>query len=270
MKINLYIWIFVFFLLMQISLAVPPSSVAQIPEFSEGLVITYPAFTYIKEGSPYSFAFHVNNKSNGMPITSGISCDLHIDNSSSGEHIFEGVQSIIDHNFDYSFNIPANNFSESGYYSFTASCNDTAVGSVINVAFEVTDSGKGEQDKVNFTITPILLLIVGMAFFVFIGTLFFTESSNIVYKIASMPFFLIAFLLFIVGISITGDIIEIGVKDYINLNIVDTSNALINKFEAIYKVATYISIGALIIFFVYGLYAFIKRIAYGKKKDEQE
>lgn len=149
-------------LLINFAVAAPPVTTVQ--QFSEGFILEYPLHDYHKQGEYFSFHFHVFNISNGVPITSGVTCFFHLYNS-TGNHIWEGFDNETSHTFDYSFNILGENFTDVGIYYYIAQCNNSVLGGFTSHAFEVSPTGNNLENSKSFLYGFILLLIGMLLFF---------------------------------------------------------------------------------------------------------
>jgi hypothetical protein len=148
--------------------AVPP--VTQIQQFSEGYVLKYPIDEVIKQNADYEFEFHVFNISNGLPVTSDITCYFHLYNS-TGKHQLEMTDDTASHNFDYSFFVTGGNFTELGEYYYIAQCDGvtgqggSVLGGFTEHVFIVTPTGSSLDISLAFLYGFILLLIGLLLFF---------------------------------------------------------------------------------------------------------
>lgn len=150
--------IILFFLIVLLTLvnAQPPF----IPSSSEGLSIEPVNVQFIKEKQTYTFAVHVFNQSNGVPINSGLSCYLHIYNS-TGNHLVIMENSTPVHIYDYEFKVNGANFTR-GTYQAKFNCNSTVRGGAIELEFEVNPMGKetGTPEAILYVILTIAILIL--------------------------------------------------------------------------------------------------------------
>jgi hypothetical protein len=129
--------IFLFAILPLVASA-PPVTTNQ--QFTTGYQLKYPSDQVLKQSMPYEFEVHVFNISDGYPITSGISCYFHLYNS-TGKHQLELTDATTSHNFDYSFDVGAGNFSKVGDYYYIIQCNSSSLGGFVEVPFQVTPNG---------------------------------------------------------------------------------------------------------------------------------
>ena len=179
-KISLiFCMIFLFAILPFIS-AVP--SVTTVQQFTGGLAIKYPSDQILQQNMPYEFEAHVFNISNGMPMTSDIACYFHLYNS-TGKHQLEIVDTTVSHNFDYSFDVSAGNFSEVGDYYYIIQCNNSYLGGFIEVPFEVTPNGL--ELSTSRAIVDIGLLLI-LIIFLIGAVILFMESENLLVRVGTL------------------------------------------------------------------------------------
>lgn len=167
-KKRLLTWIFVLILLAVSVSAQPPFIQAQATE-DVGLEIKFPPIDVITQSEDYEFDFHVFNFTDGLAVTSDISCDLHVyDNI--GNHIFEGFDETIAHGYDYEFLITADNFSRLGVYAYIAYCNNSEQGGFVSTNFQVTPNGLSPSlEQALFYIVIMFLAVVVLILFVFLA-----------------------------------------------------------------------------------------------------
>lgn len=161
-KRGIILGMFLFSILFLISFisAAPPITTVQ--QFTSGYVVQVPKDNVLKINNPYNFEFHVYNVSNGIPITSGISCNFHLYNS-SGKHQLEFTNSVASAGLDYNFYVEGDNFTELGtsyYYHIT--CNSTNLGGYRAVDLEVTS--QGDEINTSHSLIYIILLIINLIF----------------------------------------------------------------------------------------------------------
>ena len=111
----------------------------------EGYEIQPTIKDYIRTGEDHDFEIHVFNISNGMPITEGISCYMHLYHV-DGDHIYEGEDTTVEHNFDYGFDVDGGNFTSKGVYQAKFQCNDSILGGGIEIEFFVNNYGEKLTD----------------------------------------------------------------------------------------------------------------------------
>lgn len=122
----------------------PP--VTQVQQFTDGYVIEIPQDNVLKLGDDYYFEFHVFNISNGFPITSGVSFNLHIYDE-SGKHIYSGYSNSPSfEDYDYFFNVSGNNFTKATTYYYHAQCNNSHLGGYSSSTIIVTETGINSEN----------------------------------------------------------------------------------------------------------------------------
>lgn len=156
----IFSFVFCFLLLISLVSAVPPH---QISHNLVGLELKTPSIESAKINMPYEFEVHVFNSSNGVPMHEGISCFLHLYNA-TGNHIAELEDNTASHQFDYSFNIDAGNFTEAQIFAYIIQCNTTTQGGFDSSYIEITPTGK---ETVNSDWIIIILIIIAGALIVF-------------------------------------------------------------------------------------------------------
>lgn len=171
------IWITVFISLLSISLiqAVPPVTTNQ--QFTEGFDIKIPQDNILKEGQDYDFEFHVENITNGYPITSGVSCIFHLYNS-SGKHQYEANSSVFSHSLDIGFFVSGTNFSISDRYYYNIQCNNSLFGGQKYSILEVNPSGRTIETPHTILYMSFLGLLILVFFLNFYGMSFLPAGNQ--------------------------------------------------------------------------------------------
>jgi hypothetical protein len=131
------IFLFLFFLNLVVAQGSPPVFVS---EGTDDFELKVPVISTLRQHQVYEFEVHVYNKSNGVPIISGISCYFHLYNS-TGNHLLEMEDTTASHTFDYSFPVTGRNFSELGHFPFVIQCNSSTQGGFWDSSIEVTPTG---------------------------------------------------------------------------------------------------------------------------------
>ena len=156
-----------FLLVVSFVCAVPPMTTVN--SFSQGYILKAPIQEFHKQNNAYTFNIHVFNISNGYPVTDA-NCTLHLYNS-SGNHLWEANLSVVEYNFDYSFNVSGGNFSVLGEYHFIIQCynpdhltkTSSGFGGFIEDYFFVTKDGNGLPTSLSILyFASLLFLIVGL------------------------------------------------------------------------------------------------------------
>mgnify|MGYP006285636707 CR=1 FL=1 len=144
MKRNYWLMVCMVFLF-----AILPLSSAQ-PTFTDiqttnGYQIEPTAHAYIKTGDDYTFSVGVFNKTNGVPITSGISCHSNLYDQ-DGSHKSLVSSSTVVRIFDYEMAFDGGNFTNRGEYTIKIGCNSTDYGGGTEFSFYVNDYGQGLKE----------------------------------------------------------------------------------------------------------------------------
>ena len=135
--------------------------------FPEGFNIEFPLHFEVKQNKPHNFTFHTFNSSNGVPITSGISCYFDLYNT-DGIHLASLSKSITDSDdiFDYTFELNQNNFSQIGLLSYVIQCNSSTQGGFDAVPVQVTKEGRLNKSIFNNPYIIIFLVLFGIFFLI--------------------------------------------------------------------------------------------------------
>lgn len=141
--------------------AAPPTTVVY-GDFNTGYILKFPNDNVLKVGEDFEFEFHVYNKTSGFPVTENIGCYFHLYNY-TGKHQLEMYDAIPSHHFDYSFDVPGENF-QVGDYSYVAQCNNTDQGGFVEVPFIVTTTGRVISSS--NTILPIIFIFLSILCFI--------------------------------------------------------------------------------------------------------
>ena len=160
-KFNFFIIsIILLFAIFPLISAVKP--ISSIP-VSEGYAIEPVGKSAIRTGIDHEFEIHVFNISNGRPITSGISCYMHL-YQEDGNHVYEGYDDVVNHDFDYAFDLNGTNFTQRGSYTAKFQCNSSALGGGTEIFFIVNDYGEELQTahsiKFNFAMAFMMILFL--------------------------------------------------------------------------------------------------------------
>lgn len=120
----------------------------------------------IKLNTEHDFHIHVYNSSNGVPINSSTTCEIHLYDI-TGEQIYETKKSTAI-GWEYSFMLSNNNFTQIGTYKTVAFCYNLTkgIGGYIANNFEVNKNGK-EQIEPGWFIFGVALIIFILLYFTF-------------------------------------------------------------------------------------------------------
>lgn len=180
-----------FLMIMMISMVSAVKPITSI-QTTEGFSVQPTEKSAIRTGIDHEFEVHVFNISNGMPITSGISCYMHLYHE-DGNHIYEGVDTTVNHDFDYSFNLDGGNFTKRGEYQAKFQCNSSTLGGGKELFFIVNDFGEELTTAHSFKFNSAMFFMM-ILFLLALGGVVGIENS--VGKFAS---YWIAHILFVVG-----------------------------------------------------------------------
>jgi len=171
-----------------ISILTMPTVMAKDPKTSTGennLEIKVPFRDTFSIGEVYEFAFHIENKENGVALTSAdpFFCDFHL-YGSAGNHIWDTrlTNAGIIHGYDLEFVPDTNNFSEVGTYGYNiyCECDDCSIiqdfddlGGFAQATLIVNPTGE------SYSTSDSLILIFLAGFFVFLGVAFYTITKDV-------------------------------------------------------------------------------------------
>ena len=151
-----------FFLFISLVSAIPPQKSIAV----DGLDIRTGIPEYVRLGTTQDFHIHVFNSSNGVPIVTGTTCYLHIYNS-TGNHIYDGMDSVVSHTFDYGFTVTPTNLTNLERYQYITQCNNTfGAGGYFSGTFTVIP--ESQSLGIGFYIL-VILLAYAIAFIGFFG-----------------------------------------------------------------------------------------------------
>jgi len=182
--------VFVFVMMSMVSAVKPITSV----QTTEGYVLDPTQKDYIMTGADHEFELHVYNESNGYPITSGVTCTIHIYNK-NGKYLWEASDNTVSHNFDYSFNVNGTNFTQRGEYEAKFTCNNSVagLGGGSQLTFLVNDYGE-ELTDANASMFNHSMIFLMILFILALVGLFMVENY-----IGKFALYWVCHLLFIVG-----------------------------------------------------------------------
>jgi len=171
--------IFICLFLISLVSAQPPGDIF-LSVGDKNLEIEFPAIRYLQINTEHTFNFHVFNKSNGIPVTSGIGCYFHMFDA-SGKHIVDLFNDTIgDFAFDYQFSIPGDSFSNIGSYSYVIQCNSSSQGGFVTVPFLVTKTGTALEtpEALIYSILACGVLLLFIISFYFMITVEYGNNIN--------------------------------------------------------------------------------------------
>lgn len=148
------ITLFLIISLIAIVSAAPPF----ISSTDTGFLIEPVNVDYIKQEMGRSFYIHVINQSNGFPINSGLTCYMHLYNS-TGDHLVILETSTSEDMFDYKFSVDGANFTK-GLYSAKFQCNNSARGGPAEISFEANKYGIAPPEGIVLVFFSIGFLLI--------------------------------------------------------------------------------------------------------------
>ena len=149
--------------------AVPPFVPTE--NINVGLAVEPTFNKYLRTGENYTFEMHVFNVSDGYPITSDITCYIHLYNE-TGEHQWTDEDDTTSDMFDYEFDVDGGNFTR-GHYRIKYQCNHSAqanfqYGGGIEYYFNVNDYGleltEAEQNLFNQGMIILFVFLIATIF----------------------------------------------------------------------------------------------------------
>ena len=157
-----------------------------------GLIVQPTIKEYLRTGMDHEFEVHIFNLTNGNYITDA-TCYMH-PYDKSGEHLFEGFDDTVSHNFDYSFDLNGTNFTQRGEYSAKFQCNNSAGdGDGVEIFFHVNDYGEELSEAESHTFNMSMIFLMALFVLAIIGIF------SIDHYIAKFSLYWVAHVLFIVG-----------------------------------------------------------------------
>ena len=169
--------------------AVKPLTSVQV---NEGYFVSPTEKSAITYGDDHEFEVHVTNISNGVPITSGITCYMHLYHE-TGKHLYEGIDATASHTFDYSFDLNGTNFTSLGEYQAKFICNSSTLGGQAQLYFIVNQNGEEltEANSIRFNSAMFFMMLL---FIMAIVGLFTIDNY-----IGKFVFYWVAHLIFVAG-----------------------------------------------------------------------
>ena len=186
---NKFLILFCMIFLLSFVSAVPPF---QVETTDSGLIVEPTIKEYIRTNTAHKFEIHVFNQSNGFPITSGISCYMHL-YARDGDHLYEGQDDTVNHLFDYTFDVNESNFTTRGEYQAKFQCNNSDVGGGEEIFFYVNDYGEELSDAESHTFNYSMIFLMILFVMALIGIFTFEQPAG---KLAC---YWIAHVFFVVG-----------------------------------------------------------------------
>ena len=110
-----FVFVFLFLFSLTFVASAPPQ------ESNTGYIVRSGIQEYIMQGQDYDAHAHVFLESDGTYVTDA-TCYLHLYDK-TGQHLYEGVDNTVSHDFDYSWDIGGGNFSTIGVHQIIVQCN---------------------------------------------------------------------------------------------------------------------------------------------------
>ena len=185
-----FVFFFLFIIIIGFASAVKPSITVEVG--NSGLIVAPTEKSAIRANIDHEFEVHVFNVSNGMPITSGITCYMHL-YSDAGNHLLEMEDSTPSHIFDYAFNVGGGNFTDLGEYQAKFQCNSSTLGGGREIFFIVNNFGEELDTAHSFKFNSAMFFMLILFLMVIVGMV---STEHYIGKFA---FYWVAHILFIAG-----------------------------------------------------------------------
>lgn len=200
MRYSYFIIFFILLLALPLITSAPPITTVQ--QFSEGFVVQVPADNIFKLNQNYTFDFHIANISNGHPITSGISCQLHLYDS-QGVHTGIGIDGNVAVGLDYEIFMNEGNFSTIGDSYYYVNCNSSVMGGYQKEPISVTKTG---TDKITEGESNVLMIVI--ISILAIGIFFFILGMKITNPVASLACIIFSGLMVFILVLTTTELLS--------------------------------------------------------------
>ena len=163
-------------------LGAPPFSGVQ-ESSTDNLHIAYPKFSYFPDDTMFELHFHVMNTTGLLLDNSTVSCEFHLYNS-SGNHIIKNpYMDFSSSGVDFEQKVSAS-LAQTGVYTYIINCNTSLIGGFLSTEFEITPSGKDEENK--DTTAGITIMMFVMLIGVGIILLGFFKTFSMRYEFANL------------------------------------------------------------------------------------
>lgn len=171
--------------------AVPPVQTFIATENS--LTLKYPTQQILKVNETHDLEIHIFNSSTGYPLTTGVTCTLHLYNS-TGKHVWEETKSTFSHTYDIGFTISGTNFTQLGSMAYIIQCNSSTAGGFVDIPLEITYTGTELTTarallNLGFLTLLILLFIADLLFFLSMDTSNRTNAEGEIVDINNLKYF---------------------------------------------------------------------------------
>lgn len=173
MKKNIFILIFVLFLLAVSATAAKDIYITSLPQEGGNYDMEYPKIQVFQLSKDIQFNFHVFNYT-GVPINQSLTCFLDIYNK-TGHEIVEIEVYDATGQWDYTFNVGGGNFSYVGDYYLIAACYNLTQeeGGFISSPFFITEDGTIKENLDTTTGISIVIFILAIS-----GSLFLLSMKK--------------------------------------------------------------------------------------------
>jgi len=135
-----------------------------------GLYIRSGIEGYVMQNEDFDAHVHVYDFTTGVPVIEDVTCYLHLYDH-DGTHLFEGVDSIPSHDFDYAWDIAGGNFSTIGTHQILLQCNSSTLGGFYSQEVLVNPYGEelteGLSLAFNYGMIFLMILFVISLFGIF-------------------------------------------------------------------------------------------------------
>jgi len=165
--------------------AVPP----QIQFNTNGYVIEYPVYNFVKLNQDFNYTFHVFNETNGL-LTTDVSCKFHL-YEENGVKI--DIPDPVQENGGYKVFIDGGNFTERGAGGYIVHCNNSGRGGFVSGEYQVNGYGQELTEGVSFTFNMSMIFLMILFLLAMIG-IFTVEHYA-----GRFALYWVAHVLFIVG-----------------------------------------------------------------------
>lgn len=195
------IWMLLALVFVAQAMSAPPfesSSVA-----NDALEIVYPKITTFQKDADFDLYFHVYNSTSHLLENHTATCDIHIYNVTSNEHIIVQNLARANNGKEFEIEVPANVSSVIGWHQYIVTCKgNTSAGQnqsgFLSSSFEISEDGFPKQDAPSSFLWVVILLpfLLGVIFVV--GSATMSEEHGVLkifMFLLSAPMFFISLLI---------------------------------------------------------------------------
>lgn len=185
--------------------AVPPQTTTA----SAGLEIRYPPFEWVEINGDFEFPFHIYSLETGLSINESAFCVFHLYNN-HGEHELELFTDVVEHDYDYEFEVGADNFTAGMSYSASVYCECSScsvnpayddLGGFVAFSFDVRHQNYISWEECGFI---LLMMVLNSFLFAFIGFNIKERNKNLKGE-SRLPYL----RLFFIGMSILNTLLAV-------------------------------------------------------------